>query len=679
MGRRWKERLGVDILDGIGSTEMLHIFLSNRAGDVQYGTSGTPVPGYRVRLVDEGGDEIIAAEEPGELQISGPSSAVQYWNQPEKSRATFLEGWTRSGDKYYRNRDGYYVYSGRSDDMLKVSGIYVSPIEVESALIAHEAVLEAAVVGIEDEERLIKPKAFVVLKPGYGPGRGDAPGAAGARQGHARTVQISALDRVRRGPAQDRNRQDPALQAARRLALWRRRSGVARVHTIKREETDMVGKDRKLRVTVSALGLGLGVLLAQGAAEAADTVKVGLMLPYTGTYASLGNAITNGFKQYVAEQGGKLGGREVEYFVVDDESDPAKATENANKLVKRDNVDVLVGTVHSGVALAMAKVARDSKTLMIIPNAGADELTGPLCAPNVFRASFSAWQPAYAMGKVVAERGHKNVVAVSWKYSFGEQSVAGFKEAFEQAGGKVVKELFLPFPNVEFQPFLTEIANLKPDAVFVFFAGAGAAKFVKDYEAAGLKTNFPLYGSGFLTDGTLEAMGGAGEGVLTTLHYADGLDNAREKSFRSGYVAAYKAQPDVYAVQGYDSAQLLAAGLSGAPAGAFDKEAVMKAMSAAGHRQPARRLHAVQGQQPRAGHLPAQGRGRPEQGGRSCGTEARRSGARLQADEVIPSRGGGRGPAALAPRPDFIRLSIAPRRVAHVWEGRVPPWISPRS
>ena len=343
----------------------------------------------------------------------------------------------------------------------------------------------------------------------------------------------------------------------------------------------MVGKDRRLRVTVSALGLGLGMLLAQGAAEAADKVKVGLMLPYTGTYASLGNAITNGFKQYVAEQGGKLGGREVEYFVVDDESDAAKATENANKLVKRDNVDVLVGTVHSGVALAMAKVARDSKTLLIIPNAGADELTGPLCAANVFRTSFSAWQPAHAMGKVVAERGHKNVVTLSWKYSFGEQSVAGFKEAFEQAGGKVVKELYLPFPNVEFQPFLTEIANLKPDAVFVFFSGAGAAKFVKDYEASGLKANLPLYAPGFLTDGTLDAMGGAGEGLLTTLHYADGLDNAKEKAFRSGYVAAYKIQPDVFAVQGYDSAQLLAAGLSKAPAGAFDKEAVMNAMSAA--------------------------------------------------------------------------------------------------
>lgn len=335
------------------------------------------------------------------------------------------------------------------------------------------------------------------------------------------------------------------------------------------------------QLTRVACALAGALALAAGPAYAQSKVKVGFMLPYTGTFAALGNAITNGFKQYVAEQGGKLGGREVEYFVVDDESDPAKATENANKLVKRDNVDVLVGTVHSGVALAMAKVARDSKTLMIIPNAGADELTGPLCAPNVFRTSFSAWQPANAMGKVVAERGHKNVVTLAWKYSFGEQSVAGFKESFEQAGGKVVKELYLPFPNVEFQPFLTEIANLRPDAVFVFFSGAGAAKFVKDYEAAGLKAGLPLYAPGFLTDGTLEAMGGAGEGVLTTLHYADGLDNAREKSFRSGYVAAYKAQPDVFAVQGYDSAQLLAAGLSGAPAGAFDKEAVMKAMSAA--------------------------------------------------------------------------------------------------
>lgn len=317
------------------------------------------------------------------------------------------------------------------------------------------------------------------------------------------------------------------------------------------------------------------------AAQAADKVKVGLMLPYTGTYAALGTAITNGFKQYVTEQGGKLGGQEIEYFVVDDESDPSKATENASKLIKRDQVDVLVGTVHSGVALAMAKVARDTKTLLIIPNAGADELTGPLCAPNVFRSSFSAWQPAYAMGKIVAERGHKNVVTVTWKYSFGEQSVAGFKEAFEKAGGKVTKELYLPFPNVEFQPFLTEIASLKPDAVFVFFAGGGAVKFVKDYDAAGLKKSIPLYGSGFLTDGTIDAMGGSGEGLMTTLHYADNLTVPKDQAFRKAYAIAYKTQPDVYAVQGYDAAQMLKTGLEGLKGGKFDKEVVAKAMETA--------------------------------------------------------------------------------------------------
>lgn len=333
-----------------------------------------------------------------------------------------------------------------------------------------------------------------------------------------------------------------------------------------------------------ALGAGLGALalVCAGAAVAADgKVKVGLMLPYTGTYASLGNAITNGFKQYVAEQGGKLGGREVEYFVVDDESNPAKATENANKLVKRDEVDVLVGTVHSGVALAMAKVARDTKTLLIVPNAGADELTGPLCAPNVFRSSFSAWQPSYAMGKVLAERKLKKVVTLTWKYSFGEQSVAAFKEAFEKGGGEVVKEMTLPFPNVEFQPFLTEIASLKPDAVFVFFAGGGAAKFVKDYQAAGLKNSIPLYASGFLTDGTLEAMGGAGEGLQTTLHYADGLDLPKDKAFRTAYAMTYKTQPDVYAVQGYDAAQLYAAGLKAAAGDPGKKADVIKGMETA--------------------------------------------------------------------------------------------------
>jgi branched-chain amino acid transport system substrate-binding protein len=315
---------------------------------------------------------------------------------------------------------------------------------------------------------------------------------------------------------------------------------------------------RSLLIAVAA-----AVLAAPPAtAQTAPKLKVGLMLPASGTYAALGTAIENGFKLYVAEQGGKLAGREIEFAQVDDESDPAKATDNVNKLLKRDNVDVLVGSVHSGVAMAMAKVAKDTGTPLIVPNAGAAAVTGSMCAPNIFRSSFSNWQPGYAMGEVLALKGLKNVVTITWKYAAGDESVRGFKEAFEKAGGKVVKELNLPFPNVEFQALLTEIAATKPDAVYTFFAGGGAVKFVKDYAAAGLKKNIPLYAAGFLTDGTLEAQGADAEGLLTTLHYADDLGTPRDKAFRLAYAKAYKVQPDVYAVQGYDAAQMLAAGLT---------------------------------------------------------------------------------------------------------------------
>jgi benzoate-CoA ligase len=169
LGRRWSENTGSEILDGIGSTEMLHIFLSNRPGDVRYGTTGKPVPGYDVRLVDDRGQAIGTPGELGELQVSGPTAALMYWNQREKTKSTFQGPWTRSGDKYSFDAQGYFTYGGRSDDMLKVSGIYVSPVEVEAALVAHDAVLEAGVVGAEDEQKLVKPKAYVVLKPGRVP------------------------------------------------------------------------------------------------------------------------------------------------------------------------------------------------------------------------------------------------------------------------------------------------------------------------------------------------------------------------------------------------------------------------------------------------------------------------------------------------------------------------------
>ena len=214
IGRRWRERYGVDILDGLGSTEMLHIFLSNRSGDVKYGTSGKPVPGYDIRLVADDGTVIDKQGEMGELQVRGPTSAVMYWNNREQSRATFLGEWTRSGDKYIQDDDGYYVYCGRRDDMLKVGGIYVSPFEVEGALQSHPDVLEAAVVAWPDEDRADQAQGLRCAQVCTRRLRRLGAHVAGALQAKACRLQISALDRVPYRSAEDRDRKNPALPVA---------------------------------------------------------------------------------------------------------------------------------------------------------------------------------------------------------------------------------------------------------------------------------------------------------------------------------------------------------------------------------------------------------------------------------------------------------------------------------
>ena len=319
-------------------------------------------------------------------------------------------------------------------------------------------------------------------------------------------------------------------------------------------------------------------LLAAAAAAQQPAIKVGLMLPATGTFAALGDMIEKGFRLHVQEQGGKLAGRELQFFKVDDESDPSKATDNVNKLIKRDQVDVIVGTVHSGVALAMARAAKDSNTLLIVPNAGADGITGAQCAPNIFRSSFSNWQPGFSTGVVAAQKGYKKAMTITWNYAAGNETVKGFTEAFEKGGGQVTKNLTLPFPNVEFQALLTEIAAQKPDVVFAFFAGGGAVKFVKDYDAAGLKKTVPLVGSGFLTDGTLEAQGASAQGLITTLHYGDNIETPRNNAFRNKFAVTYKTNPDVYALQGYDAAQMLAAGLAAVKGDLSKRDALIAAM-----------------------------------------------------------------------------------------------------
>ena len=338
---------------------------------------------------------------------------------------------------------------------------------------------------------------------------------------------------------------------------------------------------RRLVLTRGAALVGAAstsLLLPQIARAQSNKVRVGLMLPYTGTFGQIGVTIENAFRMALDEKGGKLGGRDIEWFKVDDESEPSKGVENAQRLVQRDKVDVLVGTVHSGVQMGIHRVVREAGILNLIPNAGVHAATRALCAPNVFRTSFSNSQPTMALGKPMMDKGLKKAVWITWKYAAGDEAFEGFRDSYTKAGGTIIKELSLPFPNVEFQALLTEIASLKPDAVACFFAGGGAAKFIRDYAAAGLKDRIPLWGSGFLTEGVLDAAGAAAEGVMSTLHYSDSLETPRNKQFRLNYAKGFRMQPDVYAVQGYDTGLLLSQGMAAVKGDLSNKAALYAAL-----------------------------------------------------------------------------------------------------
>jgi branched-chain amino acid transport system substrate-binding protein len=339
------------------------------------------------------------------------------------------------------------------------------------------------------------------------------------------------------------------------------------------------GLSRRAAITQGAALTAAASVPTGWAIAQAKPLKVGLMLPYSGTFAKLGENITFAIEVLIAEKGGKLGGRELQIIKLDDESKPEIAPQNADRLVKRDGVDVLIGTVHSGVQMGIHKVVSETGTLTIVPNAGNVAVTRELCAKNVFRSSFTNWQPAYGMGVAAAQKGYKKAVWVTWDYAAGAESGAGFKEAFETGGGQMLPNLTLPFPQTNFQPLLAQIPGLGVDVVGAFFAGGGAVQFVKEYAAAGLKV--ALCGSGFLTEGTLEAQGTAAQGIETALHYGDGLDNVRNIGFRRAFKDKAGREADVYAVQGYDAGQLLAVGLEAVNGDVEDEANLYKALRAA--------------------------------------------------------------------------------------------------
>jgi branched-chain amino acid transport system substrate-binding protein len=297
--------------------------------------------------------------------------------------------------------------------------------------------------------------------------------------------------------------------------------------------------------------------MARPSAAQATPLRVGLMLPSSGTYAPLGDAIFKGLALSLSQANGAWGGRRVELIRADDESNPAKAAELASRLITRDRADLLIGSVHSGVALGMAKVAADHGRMLVIPNAGANRLTGAGCSEQIVRTSFSNWQTIAPLGKVMTDRGIKTAVFLTWKYTAGEEYADAFKEGFEAHGGSVLASLSLPFPQAEFGPLLTKIAALKPDAVSCFFSGTAAAKFLSDYHRAGLRRSIPLYVTGHVTEGILHTLKDEAEGIVSVLHYADGLPHAADKQFRAAFQKAHRQVPDVFAVQGFDTGLVL--------------------------------------------------------------------------------------------------------------------------
>ncbi len=333
------------------------------------------------------------------------------------------------------------------------------------------------------------------------------------------------------------------------------------------------------RRTVLA-GAALSALARPAIAQGAP-LKIGLMLPYSGTYASIGENITWAFELFLAEQGGKLGGRAVTLVKLDDESDPAKAPQNVNRLLGRDRVDVLVGTVHSGVVMALVQASREHEVPLVIPNAGNAAATRELCAPTIFRTSFTNWQAAYAMGLTLPKKGIKKAAYVIWDYAAGRELAEGFRDGMHASGGEVAQVLTVPFPQTNFQPVLAQLPGLGVEAVGAFFSGGGAVQFVRDYAAAGLRAKLPLYGPGYLTEGTLVGQGATAEGIQTALHYGDGLDNPKNNAFRPAFKARAGREADVFAVQGYDAGQLLAIGLAATHGDADALKPLVAAMAAA--------------------------------------------------------------------------------------------------
>ena len=329
-----------------------------------------------------------------------------------------------------------------------------------------------------------------------------------------------------------------------------------------------------------AAGAALGPWVRRSQAQGAP-LKVGVLLPYSGVYAVLGESITQGMELVFARENWTIAGRKVEMIKEDDESKPPVGIRKAEKLIESDKVDILTGPVHSGVLAGIRDKVHSTKTILIVSNAGADDISRARCSRWIFRASFSNWQPCQPMGGWVAKNVAKEVFQIAPNYQAGKDMMAAFRETFVPAGGKVVAEDYPKLGETDYAPYLTKIKQSGAKAVFAFFSGSDAVNFVKQYDQFGLKGAVKLTGAGFLTEpDVLPAQGPSALGIITGHFYTPLLDNPTNQRFVKEFRDKFGGKmPDGFACQGYDTAEVIVRSLKAVNGNTQDKAKLAEAIA----------------------------------------------------------------------------------------------------
>lgn len=314
-------------------------------------------------------------------------------------------------------------------------------------------------------------------------------------------------------------------------------------------------------------------------ANGKDPVKVGAILPYSGVYASLGENLTRGMELYFESVNWEAAGRKITLIKEDEENDPQGALRKLRKLMEKDNIDILTGPVSTAVAYALRDEVDSKKMPFLVSHAGGNDLTRTKRSDYIWRSSFSSWQIGNSMGKYAYEHIAKKIYVTAADYAFGKEVAGAFKEAFTAAGGEIVGEVYPPLGSNDYASYLTQIKGKKPEAVYAFFAGADAVRFVKQYEQYGLKGQIPLIGSGWLNAEDIRPeQGNSPEGITSTMFWDYHLDTPENKAFVAAYEKKYNARPSIESVEGYDAARVIVEALKSLNGDTSDKQKVSQAI-----------------------------------------------------------------------------------------------------